>query len=154
MIETTKPAAPHEHVPSGPLFWGCAAVGAAVIGYGLLGAWTDRADTHPVELAGWLAGAGLVHDAALAPLIVLVAWASGRLPAPLRFPARLALALSALLTLMFWPMVQGWGRQPSVPSALPLDYGRNLVVVVAAIWAVVFSVAGLVAAVQRRRARR
>lgn len=125
-------------------------IGAAVIAYGLVGAWTDRGDTHPAELAVWLAGAGVVHDFALAPLIVLGAWLSGRLPDVAKLPVRLALALSALLTVMFWPVLRGWGRSPSVPSALPLDYGRNLVVVLALVWAS----AGVVVAVRVRRARR
>ncbi|TDD95894.1 hypothetical protein [Jiangella asiatica] len=125
------------HLPAGPVFWSCLAVGAGVVGYGLTVLWNDRADTHPAELVVWLAGAGVVHDAVIAPAVVLAAWLSGRLAAPARTPVRLGLALSAVLTLMFWPVVRGWGRSPSVPSALPLDYGRNLVIVLAAVWAVV-----------------
>lgn len=127
-------------------------LGAAVVGYGLLGLWGDRADTRPAELAGWLAGAGVAHDFVVAPIVVVAAWLTGRLPDWTRTPVRLGLALSALVTLVFWPVVRGWGRQPSVPSALPLDYGRHLVVVLAAIWATV----GLALAVRlvRRRAWR
>ncbi|SDT14833.1 hypothetical protein [Jiangella sp. DSM 45060] len=126
-----------ERAPSGPFFWTCLAAGAAIAGYGLAGAWADRADTRPAELAGWLAGSGLLHDALLAPVVVAAALATRWVPDPARLPVRLGFALSALLTLLFWPVVRGWGRSPSVPSALPLDYGRNLVIVLALIWTAV-----------------
>lgn len=137
--ESRQVAAPRDppaaHVPRGPVYWTCLVLGAAVMSYGLIVVWTDRADTHPVELAVWVAGAGVLHDFALAPLLVLLGWLSTRLPVPARFPVQLGLALSALFTVMFWPVVRGWGRSASVPSALPLDYARNLVIVLAIIWA-------------------
>ncbi|PZF85568.1 hypothetical protein [Jiangella anatolica] len=126
-----------ERTPSGPFFWTCLVAGAGIVGYGLAGAWADRADTRPADLAAWLAGAGALHDALLAPAVVAVALATRWLPGAARLPVRLGLALSALLTVLFWPVVRGWGRSPSVPSALPLDYGRNLVVILALTWLVV-----------------
>ncbi|TDC49712.1 hypothetical protein E1212_17235 [Jiangella ureilytica] len=135
--------------PSGPFFWTCLVAGAGIVGYGLAGAWVDRADTRPADLAVWLAGSGIVHDALLAPAVVAVALATRWLPDVARLPVRLGLALSALLTLLFWPVVRGWGRSPSVPSALPLDYGRNLLLVLAGVWLAV----GVVVVVRARRAR-
>ncbi|PSK97579.1 hypothetical protein CLV30_12271 [Haloactinopolyspora alba] len=123
--------------PRGRLFWTLLVVGATVTGYGVYVAWSDRADTNPADAIIWLTGAGIVHDLVVAPLIVLLTWASGRLPDAARLPIRLGLAFSALITVLFWPVVQGWGRSASVPSALPLDYGRNLVVVLAVVWAAV-----------------
>lgn len=137
-----------EQTQRGVMFWAGLAIGAGVVAFGLIGAWTDRADTHPIELAIWLAAAGIVHDAILAPAFVVAAVLTGRLPAWMRVPVRLALALTALLTVLAWPLVRGWGRVASDPSVLPLDYGRNLAVVVAAIWLV--TAAFLV--VRRRRA--
>lgn len=130
-------ASPPAPAPSGPLFWSCLIVGATTTAYGVAGAWGDRADTHVVELAVWLAGAGIVHDFLVAPVVVLAAWLSGFLPRAARTPVRLGLAMSALVTVVFWPTVQGWGRATSVPSALPLDYGRNLVVLLAVVWVAV-----------------
>lgn len=133
----------------GPLFWTCLVLGAGIVGYGLAGAWADRADTHPVELAGWLAGSGLAHDALVAPAAIVAVFATRWLPLAARLPVRLGLALSVLLTVVFWPVVRGWGRSPSVPSALPLDYGRNLLVVLALIWLAT----GVAVAVRLRQGR-
>ncbi|SDU78028.1 hypothetical protein [Jiangella alkaliphila] len=144
---TSQP--PPERTPSGPFFWSGVVGGAGIVGYGLAGLWADRADTHPVELAVWLAGSGVLHDALLAPALVVAALATRWLPDAARLPVRLGLALSALLTVVFWPVVRGWGRSPSVPSALPLDYGRNLIVVLALIWLVV----GVAVVVRARRGR-
>jgi hypothetical protein len=119
----------------GVVFWAGLTLGAGVVAYGLIGAWTDRADTHPVELAAWLGAAGVVHDALVAPVFVAVAVLTGRLAAWARTPVRLALAVTALLTVLAWPLVRGWGQVASDPSVLPLDYGRNLALVVATIWA-------------------
>lgn len=146
----TEPAAAPRENPSGPFFWTCLVAGAAVAGYGLAGAWADRADTRPAGLVLWLAGSGVAHDALVAPVVVVAALATRRLPVAACLPVRLGLALSALLTVLFWPVVRGWGRSPSVPSALPLDYGRNLLVVLALVWLVV----GAVVAARWTRGRR
>ncbi|TDD69868.1 hypothetical protein E1262_11380 [Jiangella aurantiaca] len=146
----TEPAAAPRRTPSGPFFWTCLVAGAGIVGYGLVGAWGDRADTHPADLAVWLGGAGVAHDAVVAPAVIVVALGTRWLPRAARLPVRLGLALTALLTVLFWPVVRGWGRSPSVPSALPLEYGRNLLVVLALIWLVV----GAVVTARWRRERR
>lgn len=139
--------------PSGPFFWTCLVAGAGIVGYGLAGAWADRADTRPADLVVWLAGSGLVHDALVAPAVVAAALATRWLPVVARLPVRLGLAASALLTLLFWPVVRGWGRSPSVPSALPLDYGRHLLLVLAGVWLAVGAVVVVRVAVRTARAR-
>ncbi|WP_051426362.1 hypothetical protein [Jiangella gansuensis] len=146
---TERPAVP-EATPSGPFFWTCLIAGAGIVGYGLAGAWADRADTRPADLVVWLAGSGVAHDVLVAPAVVVAALATRRLPVAARLPVRLGLAASAMLTVLFWPVVRGWGRSPSVPSALPLDYGRNLVVVLVLLWLAV----GVAVAVRAVRARR
>jgi hypothetical protein len=70
------------------------------------------------------------------------------LPAPIRTPARFALAVTALVTAIAWPLVRGWGYRAANPSALPLDYGRNLAGVLVAVWIV-----ALIAAVLRTMSR-
>lgn len=146
----TDPTTTPERTPSGPFFWTCLVAGVGIVGYGLAGAWADRADTRPAGLGVWLAGSGVAHDALVAPVLVVAALVTGRLPVAARLPVRLGLALSVLLTVLFWPVVRGWGRSPSVPSALPLDYGRNLVVVLALVWLT----AGVTVVVRIVRARR
>ncbi len=139
--------------PSGPFFWTCLITGAGIAGYGLAGAWAERADTHPADLVFWLAGSGVAHDALVAPAAVVAALATRRLPVSARLPVRLGFALSVLLTVVFWPVVQAWGRSPSVPSALPLGYGRNLVVVLVCVWVAVGAAVMMRAVRARRRGR-
>jgi hypothetical protein len=132
---TTQPTTPHP--PGGPLFWIGLVLGASFVAFGLIGIWLDRTDTHPVELVGWLGSAGVVHDAMLAPIVVGLAWLTGRLPPSSRTPVRLGLAMSALVTAIAWPLVRRWGAAASNPSLLPLDYTRNLISVLTGIWVVV-----------------
>jgi hypothetical protein len=132
-------------------FWLGAAAGLAFIVAGARGLLHDRAATQPSDLMKWLLGAGIVHDAVIAPIVVLAAWITGRaVPAPARTPIRLGLAATALLVVLTWPLVQGWGRRTANPSALPLDYGRNLIATLVGLWAVVI----VFAVVRLRGARR
>ncbi|MCU1360992.1 MAG: hypothetical protein JWN99_2281 [Ilumatobacteraceae bacterium] len=48
-----------------------------------------------------------------------------------------------------WPSPIRWGRRPTNSSTLPLDYGRNLTIVLVAVW-----VLALVVVVVRVRAGR
>ena len=116
-----------------PLVLGDAPIGLAFVASGCT-ACTSNAARLLRRNGAWFIGAGIVHDALLAPVFVLVGFATTRVPHAARTPIRLALAASALLTVFAWPLVQGWGRRAANPSALPLDYGRNLVVSLVAIW--------------------
>ncbi|HEX4822541.1 MAG TPA: hypothetical protein VFV00_20195, partial [Acidimicrobiales bacterium] len=132
-------------------FWAGLVIGIGVIAVGLRGLLHDQAATQPHDLVKWLLGAGVVHDAVLAPLVMAAAWGTGRVvPSRLRTPVRLGLIATAMLTVLVWPLVRGWGRRAANPSALPLDYGRNLVAVLGAVWCVVL----LTIAVRVWRARR
>ena len=132
-------------------FWGGLVVGIGFIAAGVRGLLHDHAATRPDDLLKWFVGAGVVHDFAIAPLVAAAAWGTGRLLSPrLRTPVRLGLIATAMLTVLVWPLVQGWGRRAANPSALPLDYGRNLVAVVASIWLTVL----VTITVRARRARR
>lgn len=110
-------------------------LGVVLIGYGVVGLLTaDRAPVVVRYLAFFAAGV-LAHDLLLAPLAltagVLVArWAPrgslGLLVGGLF--ASLAVSVVAL------PFVLGYGYRPDLPSALPLNYGRGLLITVAGIW--------------------
>ena len=116
-------------------FWAGLVAGLGFIAAGVRGLLHDHTATQPDDLVKWLLGAGVVHDAVIAPVVVALAWLTGRaLPVRARGPVRLGLIATAMLTVFAWPLVQGWGRRAANPSALPLDYGRNLVAVLAAIW--------------------
>jgi hypothetical protein len=121
--------------------WPGVAIGSVVIVFGLVGAFTHSGSTRPIQLLAWTVGAAAVHDAFLAPLVVALGLVTARwVPVVVRVPVRVALVLSGLVTALAWPYVRGYGYRASNPSALPLHYGRNLLIVLAAIWSSVAAV--------------
>lgn len=128
---TPTPPPPHQ-------FWPAAVAGWFLIVIGLVGLIGDRAATQPTSFAKWFIGIDVVHDVVFAPLVLFASWAAGRaLPHRVVLPVRIGLATTALLMLYTWPLVRGYGRRASNPSALPLSYGRNLLVSVIAVWVAV-----------------
>jgi hypothetical protein len=109
---------------------------------GVLGLLRNGGRTHPPELATWLAGSALVHDALIAPAAlgigVLVARAA---PARVRPFLQGGLAITGMLVLATFPLIGGFGKQPGNPSALPLDYGLGLLLVLGSVWLVVAALA-------------
>lgn len=121
--------------PGGPLFWASAALGAAIVGWAVAGALDAHRATNPPNLARFLLGAGVAHDALLAPAAVVVGLATARwVPGWARVPVRVGLALTLVAGLLSWPVVRAYGRRRGHPSLLPLAYGTNLLVALAAIW--------------------
>ncbi|MFG1927281.1 hypothetical protein [Cryptosporangium sp. NPDC048952] len=105
-------------------------LGTALVAYGvhgLLGA------LGPPALVRWfvffLAGT-LATDLVLMPFVDLLL----RRVRPGRRLIAGGVVISGVLTLVATPFLTGGGRDPSVPSALPLDYGRGLLVLLAAVW--------------------
>lgn len=130
-------------------FWVAAAVGWTVMAVALTGALLDHVDTRPPSLARFLLGGALVHDLVVAPVVIaggaLVArWVRPRS----RAAVQAALIVSGSLALFSFPLVRGYGRAAGNPTSVPHDYGRNLLVVVALVWAI----AGATALVRGRRA--
>jgi hypothetical protein len=119
--------------------------------FGVAGLLSEARRTRPAELAAWLLGSAVAHDAVLAPVVfglgILVARA---VPATVRRFVQGGLVASGMLVAAMLPFVGGWGRQPDNPSALPGSYGGGLAVVLGVVWAVV----GLLAAREVRRTRR
>jgi len=136
----------------GWLFWALLPVGAVFVAVGVHGVFDDHASTPPMEVARWFLGAGVAHDALIAPVFVVFGWLTGWLPMVARTPVRLALVASAVLTAFAWPLVQGYGLSPDNASVLPLDYTRNLVGALLAIW-VATGAAVIVRVIDGRRAR-
>ncbi|MEJ5945755.1 hypothetical protein WDZ17_10680 [Pseudokineococcus basanitobsidens] len=151
---------PVEEVPAPPVVLGrgvrtarvlLVVVGVAVMAFGVLGFVLDAGDTGPV--ASWvvLAAFAVGHDALFAPAVLVVVAVASRLVPDRAVPVvRAALLVSGALALVALPLVLGLGDDPSEPSALPLDYGRNLLVSLAVVWAV----AALALLVPRRGRRR
>jgi hypothetical protein len=118
-------------------FWIGLAIGTVLMVYGAVGLLGASAVTRPRNFATWFLGAGIVHDAVFAPLVVLVGWLTLRLvPRIARNPVRVALGFSVLLVATTWPLVRRWGARSANPSLLPLDYGRNVVLGLVLIWLV------------------
>lgn len=128
------------------------AAGLALIGVGLRGI---AADVPPARWAAWFAGAAVLHDAVLVPLVLVAGLATGLLPGRFRRIVRAALVVAACVSVVSLPLVLGYGRRADEPSRLPLPYGRNLAIVLAAIavLAAAAAAASLLAGRRRRRAR-
>ncbi|MGW5424477.1 hypothetical protein [Streptomyces sp. NPDC003943] len=122
----------------------------AVGGLGLvligLGARLVAAGPDPLGVLVWLAGAVVLHDGILAPLVFGIGLLLvGRRQRGL---SRGALLVAGTVVLVTLPLLVRPGAPPN-PSALPLPYGRNLAIVLAG----VAVAAGLLYLVRRWRAR-
>lgn len=97
-------------------------------------------DQVPLEafpnLILWLAAGVVVHDVVIAAVVATVGWAVSRaVPARFRPTVQGGLIVAGVVAIMSIPVVIGAGRTPGNPSLLPLDYGRNLVIVLVVIGA-------------------
>ena len=127
------------------------AVGIPLIAYGVRGVLVDASDTHPAEMARWLVGVTLVDDLVAVPVALLAGVVGRRATPSWAWPAvRAGLFVTAVLVLVGWPFVRGWGRDPTDPSLLARDYGAGLAVALGVVWTTVAAVA----AWARRRDRR
>ncbi|RKS73509.1 hypothetical protein BZB76_4202 [Actinomadura pelletieri DSM 43383] len=104
--------------------------GLALIAWGAYGI---AAHVDAAAWAVWFAGAAVLHDAVLVPVVLVAGVATGRLPGPWRRAARTALVIGGAVTLVAAPLVLGYGRRADEPSRLPLPYDRNLAVVLAVV---------------------
>ncbi|MFG1865247.1 hypothetical protein [Microbispora bryophytorum] len=102
-------------------------LGGGLVVAGIAGLVVNAHQTDPLGWALWFGGLIAAHDGVLVPLVLLAGVAVGRLTKP--SPVRAALTVAAVLSLVALPMVAGIGRRADNPSLLPLDYGRNLLVV-------------------------
>ncbi len=133
----------HDDGPGGRVFWSAAAVGLAIVGFGVAGLLRN---VHGPALLSWaklLAGGLVVHDGIAAPLVAVVAVLLARLvPARLRAPLQGALVVSVLVLLVAIPVASGAGRLPNNPSLLPSHhYGANVLGLLAAVWLVALALA-------------
>ncbi|MER6999772.1 hypothetical protein [Streptomyces sp. NPDC000410] len=112
------------------LRYGVGGLGVVLIG---IGAWLVVAEPDPAGVLLWLAGALVLHDGILAPLVLAVGLLLvGRRD---RGVLRGALVVAGSLVLVTLPLLVRPGAPPN-PSALPLPYARNLVIVLAVVAAV------------------
>jgi hypothetical protein len=112
------------------------AVGWSVMAFGVWSLWHDAARTHPGEWVRWFAGAALVHDFVVAPIVFVIGVGLGKkLTQRVRRPVQFALVASGVFALISFPFVRGYGRTAANPSILPNNYARGLLIVLAAVWA-------------------
>lgn len=130
------------------------AAGAGVLGYGVYGLLTEPAIQNLGNVGEWLVAGLLLHDAVLAPLVFAAcALAYRGLGARLRGRLAALLLVCGSLVLVSVPALLQQGRNPNT-TVLPLDYARNLAVVLAVIVAAAALYARLDARRRRRRAAR
>jgi hypothetical protein len=136
-------------------FWPALLAGWGLIAIGIVGLFSQRDRTQPFQLVRYVIGFLLVHDLVVAPLVIAAGWLVTRfVPAIARAPLRAALALSALVVAFSWPLLRRYGERATNDSALPLDYGRTVPVVLAVVWAVAVGALGVRVVNDRRHRRR
>lgn len=134
--------------PGGRWFWAGAAIGGAVMLFGIAGLIRHRAQTMPASWAEFLIGGLIIHDGLWAPIVGLASLALVRLlPAWARPTVQGALIVSIACVLVTIPALTGRGRLPTNPSILPNDYRGNLLLVLGVVW----FAAALLLIVARRR---
>jgi hypothetical protein len=119
-------------------------IALACAGYGV---WAIVSTQRPASLprtAGWLAGVLVLHDGLLAPALVVAGLVLARVvPRSTRPLVTAGLVVSGMVAVVAAPLVLGLGARAGDPSRLPLPYGRNLMVLLAAVWLVVAVLGGV-----------
>ncbi|MEU4091559.1 hypothetical protein [Streptomyces sp. NPDC026673] len=104
------------------------------------------------DLAGvllWLGGAVVLHDALIAPLVLLIG--SLLVRGSVRGAVRGALLVGGAVTAVALPVMLRPGK-PANPSVLPLDYPRNWLIALVAV-AVLTAAVAAARGIRRRRRR-
>jgi hypothetical protein len=119
-------------------FWIGLVLGAPVMVYGAYELVQQAGWPRAVDVAVWLGAGLLVHDLVLAPLVLVVVWAIGRVaPRALRTPLRAGVLGSALVVAVAWPALRGYGNRPDNPTIHPLAYGTAVLTALAFLWGAV-----------------
>ncbi len=105
-----------------------------VIGVALMsfGAWLVVVDNNPLQVAPWVLGPVLLHDALLAPLVLGAVWLGHRiLPRYAQGPALFALVVGGALTAVAASVLTRAGARPDNPSLLDRNYVAGYLVALA-----------------------
>lgn len=120
------------------VFWSCAALGGGAMAFGVAGLLSEAGpgvtDTKPLRWLGWLVAVLVVHDGIVVPTTLLVGRGVRLVPALLRTPLQVGLALTAIVALLGVPLLREPQVQQGNTSILPGDYPAALATVVALVW--------------------
>jgi hypothetical protein len=121
----------------GRSFWVLAAIGWAVMVFGIVGTIVNENRTAPAEMAAWILGMALIHDLVLAPAVFAAGIAIRRSVSPrLRAGLQGALIATGVLVIYSFPLLRGYGRRPSNPTVQPNNYALGFAIVAATVWVV------------------
>jgi hypothetical protein len=114
---------------------GLVALGLVSVGYGIDGALGEPRLTHPWYAVRWAVGGILLHDLLLAPAACAVGLLLSRLlRAPYRAVTQSAMIISGSVALASLPLWRGYTSNPGNTTVDPLPYGRNVAIVLGAVW--------------------
>ncbi len=133
----TEPGIEPEESTGGALFSIGAAIGIGVMAFGVKGLLDAAPSTEPTQVGLSLIGLDLLHDAIVAPIVCLIGLVLTRfLPDRVRIPVRAGLFASAIVVLVGWATLRGYGRDqvPDNSTVDPLNYGTAVLTVLAAVW--------------------
>jgi hypothetical protein len=117
--------------------WATFAAGLLGLGYGVL-LLVRLGWGNLTAAATWLVGGVVLHDAVLAPLVVVVAvLALRRVPGPRLAPWTVGLVVLGPVTLLSVPVLGRFGARPSEPSLLDRDYWLGWCALVAVVSGVI-----------------
>lgn len=117
-------------------FWVSLVFGWAFIGVGIALLVTTGGLGRVFDVGLWVVGLDLAHDLLLAPIATVAAIAVvAVLPARLRAPVLAGLGASAVVLLLAWPLLGGYGRRADNDTILPRNYSTAVALVLAVVWA-------------------
>ncbi|WP_426574388.1 hypothetical protein [Aquihabitans sp. McL0605] len=120
----------------GPVFWITAAIGAAVVAFGVRGLWINERTGVP-SAARWFVGGALALDLLVVPLGAMAGWVAKRLVPAWSWPVvRAVLFTSVVLIAFALPLVTHQGGLPDNPTVRPRDYRTGLGWALGATWLV------------------
>ncbi len=108
--------------------WLIGAAGAGLALFGVFRLLTEIPAVDLLILAGWLAGALVVHDGILAPLTAAAGAATRRVPHRLRRYVQGGLVSGAVVTVIALPLIVRAGSQPPQKALLRQNYAVNLAI--------------------------
>lgn len=112
--------------------------GVLVLAFGVGGLLANAEVTVPSNWGLYVAGGLILHDGLIAPAAIVGGVLLARIvPAQLRPPVQGGFIVSASLVLVAIPPWSDRGALPGNDSLLPQDYGTNLLIALAVVWAIV-----------------